>query len=155
LTLERTISRISQDNVLTIAFHIVIGGDSTTLLARPAKRQDAPFEIGILRSASIGQPLHVIRRACRQETPFVPRTLLKEVFPDPGALHACSRRTLHPDARGNGIGRIAATRAPMSVSIEATHYKQWPTRYSHAGSARDASAVRCGGNAKSLCRGSR
>jgi hypothetical protein len=108
LTLERTISRISQDNVLTIAFHIVIGGDSTTLLARPAKRQDAPFEIGILRSASIGQPLHVIRRACRQETPFVPRTLLKEVFPDPGALHACSRRTLHPDARGNGIGRIAA-----------------------------------------------
>src|SRR5260370_5608016 len=48
LTLERTIARISQDNARAIAFHIVIGGDSETLLARPAKRQDTPVQARIL-----------------------------------------------------------------------------------------------------------
>ncbi|SAK57765.1 AraC family transcriptional regulator [Caballeronia ptereochthonis] len=86
LTLERTISRISQDNARAIAFHIVIGGDSETLLARPAKRQDTPVEVGVL-AVDFDQPLHVIRRACRHVTLFVPGTSLREVFPDPGALH--------------------------------------------------------------------
>src|SRR5215469_4274099 len=86
LTLERTIARISQDNARSIAFHIVIGGDAATLVARPGKRLDTPLDVGIL-AVDFDQPLHVLRRACRHVTLFVPRTALQDVFPDPGALH--------------------------------------------------------------------
>jgi AraC-like DNA-binding protein len=86
LTLERTIARISQDNARSIAFHIVVGGDAATLVTRPGKREDAPLDVGIL-AVDFDQPLHVLRRACRHVTLFVPRTALQEVFPDPGALH--------------------------------------------------------------------
>ena len=84
LTLRRTIARISQDNARAIAFHIVIDGGAATLVTRPGKRQDAPFEI---LAVDFDQPLHVERRACRHVTLFVPGTALQEVFPDPGALH--------------------------------------------------------------------
>jgi AraC-like DNA-binding protein len=86
LTLRRTIARISQDNARAIAFHIVIDGDAATLVTRPGKRQDAPLDVGIL-AVDFDQPLHVMRRACRHVTLFVPGTALQEVFPDPGALH--------------------------------------------------------------------
>jgi AraC-like DNA-binding protein len=92
LTLERTIARISQDNARGIAFHIVIDGDAATLVTRPGKR-NSPLDVGIL-AVDFDQPLHVMRRACRHVTLFVPRTALQEVFPDPGALHG---RVLHWD----------------------------------------------------------
>jgi AraC-like DNA-binding protein len=86
LTLERTIGRISQDNVRSIAFHIVTGGDAETLVTRPGKRQEAALDVGVL-AVDFDQPMHVLRRACQHATLFVPRTALEEVFPDPGALH--------------------------------------------------------------------
>ncbi|CAE6823466.1 HTH-type transcriptional activator RhaS [Paraburkholderia domus] len=86
LTRERTIGRISQDNARGIAFHIVIDGDATTLVTRPGKRENTSIEVGIL-AVDFDQPVHVVRRACRHVTLFVPYTALQEVFPDPGALH--------------------------------------------------------------------
>ena len=98
LTLERTIARISQDNARAIAFHIVIDGDSETLVARPGKRQDTPANVGVL-AVDFDQPLHVMRRGCRHVTLFVPRTALQEVFPDPGALHGRVLAAYEPAAR--------------------------------------------------------
>jgi AraC-like DNA-binding protein len=86
LTLERTIARISQDNARSIAFHIVTDGDAATFVTRPGKRRDTPLDVGVL-AVDFDQPLHVLRRACRHVTLFVPRTALQEVFADPGALH--------------------------------------------------------------------
>lgn len=86
LTLERTIARISQDSVRSMAFHIVMDGDAATLVSRPGKRLDTPLDVGVL-AVDFDQPLHVLRGACRHVTLFVPRATLQEVFPDPGALH--------------------------------------------------------------------
>jgi AraC-like DNA-binding protein len=86
LTLERTIARISQDNARSIAFHVVMDGDAATLVSRPGKHLDTPLDVGVL-AVDFDQPLHVMRRACRHVTLFVPRAALQEVFEDPGVLH--------------------------------------------------------------------
>jgi AraC-like DNA-binding protein len=98
LTLERNIARISQDNARSIAFHIVMEGDAATLVNRPGKRIETPYDVGVL-AVDFDQPLHVIRRACRHVTLFVPRTALHEVFPDPGVLHGCVLDAREPAAQ--------------------------------------------------------
>ncbi|WP_346778621.1 helix-turn-helix transcriptional regulator [Burkholderia sp. Ac-20353] len=112
LTLERTIGRISQDNARAIAFHIVTDGDAATLVTRPGKRADAPLDVGIL-AVDFDQPLHVLRRACRHVTLFVPRTALQQVFPDPSALHG---RVLGANEPAVQLVRQRAT--ALSTSID-------------------------------------
>ncbi|WP_083383879.1 helix-turn-helix transcriptional regulator [Cupriavidus sp. USMAHM13] len=86
VTQERTIARISRDNLRRIAFHMVLSGANGCVVGRPANRAGSAQEVGIL-AIDLDQPIFAQRDACRHATLFVPGTRLQHLFPDPGALH--------------------------------------------------------------------
>ncbi len=86
MLLERSIARISRDNVRSFAFHLFLEGGAQLVAVRSTKRQEPPCHGGIL-AIDMDQPFRMLRHGCRVITLFVPGGLLQEVFPDPAAIH--------------------------------------------------------------------
>ncbi len=86
LTLDRTIARISRDNVRSVVFHLFVDGTGKGVLTHTAKRSGVEIDCGIL-AVDLDHPVRLVRGACRHITIFVPGVRLGQVFPDPGALH--------------------------------------------------------------------
>jgi AraC-like DNA-binding protein len=104
LLLERSIARISRDNVRSFAFHLFLEGGAQLVAVHSAKRQSAPCHGGIL-ALDMDQPVRMLRQGCRVITLFAPGGLLQEVFPDPAAIHG---RVIGPE---KPIARLIIERA--------------------------------------------
>jgi AraC-like DNA-binding protein len=106
ITQDRTIARISQDNARSIVFHVFFDTAAGSELIYPGKRTDTALEGGIF-AVDLDQPVQFRRAPCRHATIFLPGTLLRDVFPDPSALHG---RTLSPrlPAVRYLVGRVMA-----------------------------------------------
>lgn len=92
ITQDRTIARISQDNARSVVFHVFFDTAPGSELVYPGERKDTALEGGIF-AVDLDQPVQFKRAPCRHVTIFLPGTLLRDVFPDPSALHG---RTLSP-----------------------------------------------------------
>ena len=104
MLLERSLARISTDNVRNFAFHVFAEGDVDSVTVRSSAQRDAPAAAKLV-ALDMGQPVRMHRNACRVLSFFVPGTMLQEVFPDPAAVHA---RTMQPDSP---IARLALDHA--------------------------------------------
>lgn len=108
LRLERSLVRISRDNIRDFAFHVFLEGGVDDVTLRNAPRPpDARGAAPRVLAVDLGQPVRLWRHACRMLTFFVPAELVQEVFPDPQALHG---RTLHDGMPllPLAIGQVAA-----------------------------------------------
>ena len=124
LLLERTIARISRDNVRTFAFHVFLEGGVEPLVVHSARRRGEFCREGIL-ALDMDQPIQMRRQACRVITLFVPGALLQQFIADPAALHG---RVLqrgspmvrliveHVTALARRIGSIAIDEAQRSLA---------------------------------------
>jgi AraC-like DNA-binding protein len=86
MPLERTLARISRDNVRQYAFHVFLEGDVEDVKVRASPRAGGSGAATLL-ALDLGQPVRMRRNACRLLTFFVPGTVAAGVFPDPEALH--------------------------------------------------------------------
>ena len=100
MLLERSLARISSDNVRNYAFHVFAEGDVDSVTVRSSAQRDAPAAAKFV-ALDMGQPVRMHRNACHVLTFFVPGAMVQEVFPDPAAVHA---RTMQPDSP---IARLA------------------------------------------------
>ncbi|MGV2293434.1 helix-turn-helix domain-containing protein [Trinickia sp. YCB016] len=96
---ERTIARISRDNVRSIGFTIFLDGDAHSIITHAGKRESTLFAGSVLATDQ-DQPSRVMRQACRYITLVVPRYVLEHVFSDPGAIHG---RVLDPRKPGTRL----------------------------------------------------
>jgi len=102
--LERSIARISRDNVRSFVFHVFLTGGTEPLVARPAKRT-SPFSMGGILALDMDQPVQMLRHACRVITFFVPGAVLQDMLVDPATIHC---RAIGPE---NPIARLIIERA--------------------------------------------
>ena len=86
VVIERTIARISRDNVRSIGFTIFLDGD-LHVANTPGRKREFALSGGSVLATDLDQPIRVARQACRYLTFVVPRNLLQHVFSDPGAIH--------------------------------------------------------------------
>ncbi|QCP52100.1 helix-turn-helix domain-containing protein [Trinickia violacea] len=96
---ERTITRISRDNVRGIGFTIFLDGEAHSAITH-AGRRESTLCAGSVLATDLDQPSRVVRQACRYITLVVPRNLLEHVFSDPGAIHG---RVLDPRKLGTRL----------------------------------------------------
>ncbi|MGJ7553639.1 AraC family transcriptional regulator [Variovorax sp. RB3P1] len=122
MQLERSLARISTDNVRNYALHVFLEGDVEGVSVRSsAQSRTAPQSAKVL-ALDMGQPVRMQRNACRVLTFFVPGALVEEVFPDPEALHCRAMPIDNPIARlalaqVEALGRdIAHMSAPVAQS---------------------------------------
>lgn len=106
MLLERSLARISTDNVRNYALHVFLEGDVEGVRVRSSARHsdDTPPPAKIL-ALDLGQPVRMRRSDCRVLTFFAPGALVEEIFPDPEAIHG---RTMQCD---NPVTRLAITHA--------------------------------------------
>ncbi|MCH1987402.1 helix-turn-helix transcriptional regulator [Achromobacter xylosoxidans] len=107
LRLERSLVRISRDNIRDFAFHVFLEGGVDDVTLRNAPRPPDARGAARVLAVDLGQPVRLWRHACRMLTFFVPAELVQEVFPDPQAIHG---RTLHDGMPllPLAIGQVAA-----------------------------------------------
>lgn len=86
LLLDRSIARISRDNVRSFAFHLFVEGGADPLALHSAKHRGQSCRGGVL-ALDMDQPYRLLRHACRVITLFVPGVFLRDVFADPSAIH--------------------------------------------------------------------
>jgi AraC-like DNA-binding protein len=127
LLLERTIARISRDNVRSFAFHVFLEGGVEPLVVHSAKRRGEFCREGVL-ALDMDQPIRMRRQACRVVSLFVPGALLQQFIADQAALHG---RVLqrgspmvrliveHVTALAERIGSIAIDEAQRSLAATA------------------------------------
>ncbi|RUL70451.1 AraC family transcriptional regulator [Dyella choica] len=108
VVIERTIARISRDNVRGIGFTIFLEGDAHSVMTLAKKRESSMGEGSVL-ATDLDQPVCVMRQACRYITLVVPSSLLRHVFADPGTIHG---RVLDPRKPGT---RLVVKRAKTLV----------------------------------------
>jgi len=107
MLLERSLARISRDQVRNYAFHVFLEGgvDDLAVHASP-RRHGAPSAARIL-ALDMNQPVRMRRSACRVLTFFASGALVAETFPDPEALHGRSIQNATPLTR-LAIAHVAA-----------------------------------------------
>ncbi|MFM9921839.1 AraC family transcriptional regulator [Variovorax sp. H27-G14] len=87
MQLERSLARISTDNVRNYALHVFLEGDVQNVAVRASSRpRDLPVSAKVI-ALDMGQPVRMRRNGCHVLTFFVPATLVQDVFPDPEAIH--------------------------------------------------------------------
>ena len=91
IVLERSLARISTDRVRDFVFHVFLEGGVENVAVRTSRRDPTPSVASIL-ALDMNQPVRMQRQACRVLAFFVPGELVREVFPDPEAIHG---RALH------------------------------------------------------------
>ena len=107
MLLERSLARISRDQVRNYAFHVFLEGgvDDLAVHASP-RRHGAPSAARIL-ALDMNQPVRMRRSACRVLTFFAPGALVAESFPHPEAIHGRSIQNTTPLTRLT-IAHVAA-----------------------------------------------
>ena len=107
MLLERSLARISRDQVRNYAFHVFLEGgvDDLAVHASP-RRHGAPSAASIL-ALDMNQPVRMRRSACRVLTFFAPGALVAESFPHPEAIHGRSIQNTTPLTR-LAIAHVAA-----------------------------------------------
>ncbi|WP_043284344.1 AraC family transcriptional regulator [Paraburkholderia oxyphila] len=123
LMLERTIARISRDNVRSFAFHVFLEGG----VVPSARRQGELCREGIL-ALDMDQPIRMHRQACRVITLFAPGALLQQFIADPAALHGRVLQRASPMVRlivqhvtalAERMGSVAIDEARRSLTATA------------------------------------
>jgi AraC-like DNA-binding protein len=117
MVLERSLARISVDTIRDFVFHVFLEGGIEEI-AVPTNRRYSTASVASIVALDMGQPVRMLRNACRVLTFFVPGEIVQEVFPDPEAIHG---RTLHgstPFARLiiEHISALARNIASMSTA---------------------------------------
>ena len=97
--IERSIMRISRDNLRRIVFTIFLDGGTLASVTHARQRHGAPTGGGVF-AVDLDQPVRLARQGCRHITFAVPPHLLQGVFADPGALHG---RVLDPRKPGTQL----------------------------------------------------
>lgn len=106
MLLERSLARISRDQVRTYAFHVFLEGGVDDVAVHASLRHGAPSAARIL-ALDMNQPVRMRRSACRVLTFFAPGALVAESFPDPEAIHGRSIQNTTPLTR-LAIAHVAA-----------------------------------------------
>jgi AraC-like DNA-binding protein len=91
MLLERSLARISTDNVRDYVFQVFLEGDVDNLTVRASPGNLASSKASIL-ALDMGQPVRMWRNRARLLTFIVPGTVAAGVFPDPESIHG---RTIH------------------------------------------------------------
>jgi AraC-like DNA-binding protein len=86
MLLERSLARISTDNIRDYVFHVFLEGDVDNVTVRASSRNRASSKARIL-ALDMGQPVRMRRNSARLLTFFVPGSVAAEVFPDPESIH--------------------------------------------------------------------
>lgn len=99
MQLERSLVRISRDNIRDFALHVFLEGGVDAMTVRNGPRLAADGAAARVVAVDLGQPMRMRRQACRMLTLFVPAELVLEVFPDPQAIHGRMLQDATPLAR--------------------------------------------------------
>lgn len=99
MQLERSLVRISRDNIRDFALHVFLEGGVDAMTVRNGPRPAADGAAARVVAVDLGQPMRMRRQACRMLTLFVPAELVLEVFPDPQAIHGRTLQDATPLAR--------------------------------------------------------
>ena len=84
---QRTLARISTDNLRSYVFHIHLEGNVDTMTGGRSRQATVQSGPGIL-ALDLNQPMRMERfAACRAIALFVPRSLLESVLPDAEWIH--------------------------------------------------------------------
>jgi len=86
VVLQRSVARISTDNIRTYAFHVFLQGGITSVSGRYSAPNNTPAGASIL-VLDMNQPVRMQRTACRMLTLFVPRSMVEASFPDAESMH--------------------------------------------------------------------
>lgn len=97
LLLERSIARISTDQVRDYAFHVFVEGGLESISGRHPHGGDIPATASLV-ALDMNQPTRMQRSACRVLTVFAPAALVATIVPDPDAMH----------------GRVMENRTPLT-----------------------------------------
>ena len=125
MLLERSLARISRDQVRSYAFHVFLEGGVDDVAVHASLRHGASSAARIL-ALDMNQPVRMRRSACRVLTFFAPAALVAESFPDPEAIHGRSIQNSTPLTRlaiahVAALGRtIAGLSAPAAESAMRT-----------------------------------
>lgn len=123
MLLERSLARISRDQVRSYAFHVFLEGGVDDLAVHASPRHGAPAGARIL-ALDMNQPVRMRRSACRVLTFFAPGALVAESFPDPEAIHGRSIQNAtpltrlaieHMTALGQNIAGLSAPAAESAM----------------------------------------
>ncbi|RDK00783.1 AraC family transcriptional regulator [Paraburkholderia lacunae] len=98
VVIERTVARISRDNVRGIGFTIFLDG-AAHLATTLARKREYPVCGGSVLATDFEQPIRLQRQACRYITLVVPANLLRHVFSDPWAIHGRALEPSRPATR--------------------------------------------------------
>jgi len=112
MLLERSLARISTDNVRDYVFHVFTEGGVDDIALRASPRHAAAATTKIL-ALDMNQPVRMRRSSCRVLTFFVPASLVQEVFPDPEAIHGRTIQDATPLTR-LALEHVAALGANIS-----------------------------------------
>ena len=95
LLLERSLARISTDNIRDHVFHVFIEGGAEDLKRGSPQCRTAPSAARML-ALDMNKPIRMQRSVCRVLTFFAPRALVEAVFPDAETLHGRVIETTTP-----------------------------------------------------------
>lgn len=86
LLLERSLARISTDNVREFGFHLFLDGGVEPAADFYPQRGAAPSR-GSIVAVDLSQPMRMQRSACRVLSFFAPQAMVESMLPDADALH--------------------------------------------------------------------
>jgi AraC-like DNA-binding protein len=86
LSMERSVARISTDNIRNYAFHLFLEGGISTMSGGYQEYEGACHNISIL-ALDMDQPIRMHREASRLLTLFVPRALVEQLLPEAPTIH--------------------------------------------------------------------
>ncbi|MEO8598716.1 MAG: helix-turn-helix domain-containing protein [bacterium] len=123
LVLERSVARISTDNIRDYVFHVFIEGGLDPAAGFNPQRRNAPSVASIV-ALDMNQPVRMHRNTCRVLTLFVPRALVDAAFPEAETLHGRVIRNKTPLVRlliahvaslNHNMARISASEADSAL----------------------------------------
>jgi AraC-like DNA-binding protein len=136
ITMERSLARISTDNIRNYAFHLFLEGGVTAITHgyRGDRREQshvrsAAGPVASILALDMDQPVSMRRDACRMLTLFVPRTLVDALLPDAESIHGRvftdrSAQTLllidHMAALNQNLPAMSAMQADSAMRIAMT-----------------------------------
>ena len=123
MLLERSLARISRDQVRDYVFHVFLEGGVDDVAVHASPRDGAAPTAKVL-ALDLNQPVRMRRSACRVLTFFAPGALVAEAFPNPEAIHGRAIQNTtpltrlaieHVTALGQNIASLSAPAAESAM----------------------------------------
>jgi len=116
MLLERSVARISTDNMRDYVFHVFMEGGVESVAGFYPQRRSAQSTASLL-ALDMNQPVRMQRNACRVLTFFVPGKLVETAFPDAEAIHGRVIEASTPLTRllSAHVGALSRNLSNMSV----------------------------------------